>query len=131
MSKAGDRQGLNLDFSVHHIGDFLRDRCSDLRRALKLDKRVRPDNSGLSGSIPHSQGLHATAVTGPSRDSSALHRPGHAPIGASHWASVTREDLGRATWLLLHTLAAQYPDKPNKQQKKDVTMMVRPMCPIV
>ncbi|KAK3013911.1 hypothetical protein RJ639_009439 [Escallonia herrerae] len=33
---------------------------------------------------------------------------------------VTREELGRATWTLLHTLAAQYPDKPTRQQKKDV-----------
>ncbi|KAL8541567.1 hypothetical protein ACS0TY_002725 [Phlomoides rotata] len=32
----------------------------------------------------------------------------------------TKEDLGRATWTFLHTLAAQYPDKPSRQQKKDV-----------
>ncbi|XP_010479424.1 PREDICTED: FAD-linked sulfhydryl oxidase ERV1 [Camelina sativa] len=33
---------------------------------------------------------------------------------------VTKEDLGRATWTFLHTLAAQYPEKPTRQQKKDV-----------
>ncbi|KAF3435533.1 hypothetical protein FNV43_RR22622 [Rhamnella rubrinervis] len=33
---------------------------------------------------------------------------------------VTKEDLGRATWTFLHTLAAQYPDNPTRQQKKDV-----------
>ncbi|KAI5661185.1 hypothetical protein M9H77_20508 [Catharanthus roseus] len=33
---------------------------------------------------------------------------------------VSKEDLGRATWTLLHTLAAQYPDNPTRQQKKDV-----------
>ncbi|KAL8060708.1 hypothetical protein ABFX02_02G042500 [Erythranthe guttata] len=32
----------------------------------------------------------------------------------------TKEDLGRATWTFLHTLAAQYPDKPTRQQKRDV-----------
>ncbi|XP_047950771.1 FAD-linked sulfhydryl oxidase ERV1-like [Salvia hispanica] len=32
----------------------------------------------------------------------------------------TKEELGRATWTFLHTLAAQYPDKPTRQQKKDV-----------
>ncbi|KAK4437996.1 FAD-linked sulfhydryl oxidase ERV1 [Sesamum alatum] len=32
----------------------------------------------------------------------------------------TKEDLGRATWTFLHTLAAQYPDKPTRQQRKDV-----------
>ncbi|KAI9110907.1 hypothetical protein K1719_018027 [Acacia pycnantha] len=33
---------------------------------------------------------------------------------------VTKEELGRATWTFLHTLAAQYPDNPTRQQKKDV-----------
>ncbi|CAM8935312.1 unnamed protein product [Rhodiola kirilowii] len=33
---------------------------------------------------------------------------------------VNKEELGRATWTLLHTLAAQYPDNPTRQQKKDV-----------
>ncbi|KAH7518084.1 hypothetical protein FEM48_Zijuj09G0133200 [Ziziphus jujuba var. spinosa] len=35
-------------------------------------------------------------------------------------APVTKEDLGRATWTFLHTLAAQYPDNPTRQQKRDV-----------
>ncbi|KAF5444315.1 hypothetical protein F2P56_036801 [Juglans regia] len=35
-------------------------------------------------------------------------------------APVTKEELGRATWTFLHTLAAQYPDNPTRQQKKDV-----------
>lgn len=33
---------------------------------------------------------------------------------------VTKEELGRATWTFLHTLAAQYPERPTRQQKKDV-----------
>ncbi|KAL0547590.1 hypothetical protein IC582_017530 [Cucumis melo] len=35
-------------------------------------------------------------------------------------APVTKEVLGRATWTFLHILAAQYPDHPTRQQKKDV-----------
>ncbi|XP_042983549.1 FAD-linked sulfhydryl oxidase ERV1 isoform X1 [Carya illinoinensis] len=35
-------------------------------------------------------------------------------------APVTKEELGMATWTFLHTLAAQYPDNPTRQQKKDV-----------
>ncbi|EOX98441.1 Erv1/Alr family protein isoform 2, partial [Theobroma cacao] len=31
-----------------------------------------------------------------------------------------REELGRATWTFLHTLAAQYPENPTRQQRKDV-----------
>ncbi|KAI3903252.1 hypothetical protein MKW98_031906 [Papaver atlanticum] len=33
---------------------------------------------------------------------------------------VTKEELGRSTWTMLHTLAAQFPDRPTRQQKKDV-----------
>ncbi|RYR55243.1 hypothetical protein Ahy_A06g030493 [Arachis hypogaea] len=38
---------------------------------------------------------------------------------------VSKEDLGRATWTFLHTLAAQYPDNPTRQQKKDVKDLVQ------
>ncbi|KAI9127784.1 hypothetical protein K1719_000777 [Acacia pycnantha] len=37
---------------------------------------------------------------------------------------VTKEELGRATWTFLHTLAAQYPDNPTRQQKKDVNELM-------
>jgi mitochondrial FAD-linked sulfhydryl oxidase len=33
---------------------------------------------------------------------------------------VTREELGRSTWIFLHTLAAQYPETPSRQNQKDV-----------
>lgn len=34
-------------------------------------------------------------------------------------SAVSREDLGRATWTFLHTLAAQFPEHPTKQQQRD------------
>ncbi|KAF9621231.1 hypothetical protein IFM89_016725 [Coptis chinensis] len=33
---------------------------------------------------------------------------------------VSKEELGRSTWTFLHTLAAQFPDRPTRQQNKDV-----------
>ncbi|XVE49305.1 hypothetical protein DITRI_Ditri01bG0072300 [Diplodiscus trichospermus] len=33
-------------------------------------------------------------------------------------APVTKEELGRATWTFLHTLAAQYPENPTRQQRR-------------
>ncbi|CAN6456950.1 unnamed protein product [Victoria cruziana] len=33
---------------------------------------------------------------------------------------LTKEELGRCTWTLLHAIGAQYPDHPTKQHKKDV-----------
>ncbi|KAL7249252.1 hypothetical protein ACSBR1_011412 [Camellia fascicularis] len=41
---------------------------------------------------------------------------------------VTKEELGRATWTFLHTLAAQYPDNPTRQQRKDVKELSK-SCP--
>ncbi|RLN40685.1 hypothetical protein C2845_PM01G06850 [Panicum miliaceum] len=35
-------------------------------------------------------------------------------------APLTKEEVGRATWMLLHTIAAQFPDEPTRQQKRDV-----------
>lgn len=37
---------------------------------------------------------------------------------------VTKEELGRATWVFLHTLAAQFPERPTRQQQKDARQLV-------
>ena len=44
-------------------------------------------------------------------------------------AIVSKEELGRATWTMLHTLAVQYPQAPTKQQQKDVRTLVRGCYP--
>ena len=44
---------------------------------------------------------------------------------AASFHQVDREELGRATWTLLHTLGAQFPDKPTRRQQKDVQALVR------
>lgn len=36
----------------------------------------------------------------------------------------TKEDIGRATWVFLHSLAAQYPERPTRQQQQDVRNLV-------
>lgn len=33
--------------------------------------------------------------------------------------SATKESIGRATWTLLHTMAAHYPEAPSRRQRKD------------
>lgn len=35
-----------------------------------------------------------------------------------------KEEVGRATWTLLHTIAAQYPEKPSSKQQKDVKAFI-------
>ncbi|KAL4355290.1 hypothetical protein GQ457_06G002910 [Hibiscus cannabinus] len=46
-------------------------------------------------------------------------------------APVTKEELGRATWTFLHTLAAQYPENPTRQQKdvKELMSILSRMYP--
>lgn len=46
--------------------------------------------------------------------------------GFSHRSNqhVTKEELGRATWVLLHTLAAQFPEHPTRQQQKDARQFI-------
>eukprot|EP00884_Botryococcus_braunii_P023461 jgi/Botrbrau1/979/Bobra.114_1s0020.1 len=36
----------------------------------------------------------------------------------------SKEQLGRATWTFLHTLAAQFPPKPTRRQERDVRTMI-------
>lgn len=37
---------------------------------------------------------------------------------------MSKEELGRSTWTFLHSLAAQWPERPSKQQKKDANSLV-------
>ncbi|XP_072978811.1 FAD-linked sulfhydryl oxidase ERV1 [Typha angustifolia] len=41
------------------------------------------------------------------------------PIKEKNVAPLTKEELGRATWTLLHTIAAQFPEQPTRQQSRD------------
>ena len=39
--------------------------------------------------------------------------------------AMTREELGRCTWTLLHTLAAAFPEQPTRRQQRDACELVR------
>lgn len=47
-----------------------------------------------------------------------------APQAAAASGRISKEQVGRASWTFLHALAAQYPDKPTRQQKRDVHNLV-------
>ena len=49
----------------------------------------------------------------PPGESQTLQQPAHCPPDV--------EVLGRATWTFLHTLAANYPEKPSKQQQREMS----------
>ncbi|KAL8264682.1 hypothetical protein R6Q59_022812 [Mikania micrantha] len=68
--------------------------------------------------------VSASASAPPTANSSVLATSSYLPqstdLHTKQAGPVTREELGRATWTFLHTLGAQYPEKPTRQQKKDV-----------
>lgn len=43
---------------------------------------------------------------------------------------ISNEELGRGTWTFLHTLAAQWPQEPSRQQKKDARTLIDVMTRI-
>ena len=51
-------------------------------------------------------------------------QPGPDAGAVSPAATISKEELGRSTWTMLHTLAVQYPPIPTKQQQKDVKTLV-------
>ena len=122
MSRTDSHQGVDLFACVKQLKGFVRDRCSGVRNFLNPD---RPETSTLAAKSLPSQatptGSHYSASSGTKR---ASNLPVSTTIGTPVDRYVSREELGRATWLLLHTLAAQYPETPSKQQRKDVTAMV-------
>ncbi|XP_031127763.1 FAD-linked sulfhydryl oxidase ERV1-like [Ipomoea triloba] len=75
---------------------------------------------------PHAKPLFAISAPpkpnhlAPTPAVSALLHPNDLPKKEKSAGPVIKEELGRATWIFLHTLAAQYPEKPTRQQKKDV-----------
>lgn len=71
--------------------------------------------------------VHATTAPPPSLQSAPEPSGYQVPAGP-----ITKDDLGRATWTLLHTLAAQYPQNPTRRQQKDVQTLVRlPLLPLL
>ncbi|KAK6159231.1 hypothetical protein DH2020_006545 [Rehmannia glutinosa] len=78
---------------------------------------LRPIGSSPSHSTKNQSPL--VSLSSHSTDSHLL-QPGEILIKGKSSSPTTKEELGRATWTFLHTLAAQYPDKPTRQQKKDV-----------
>eukprot|EP01024_Parvocaulis_polyphysoides_P031674 TRINITY_DN28551_c0_g1_i2.p1 TRINITY_DN28551_c0_g1~~TRINITY_DN28551_c0_g1_i2.p1 ORF type:complete len:232 (-),score=23.56 TRINITY_DN28551_c0_g1_i2:164-784(-) len=41
---------------------------------------------------------------------------------------VSQDELGRSTWTFMHTLAAQFPEKPTRQQQKDTKQLLQCMA---
>eukprot|EP01023_Acetabularia_acetabulum_P066250 TRINITY_DN8913_c0_g1_i1.p2 TRINITY_DN8913_c0_g1~~TRINITY_DN8913_c0_g1_i1.p2 ORF type:complete len:193 (-),score=22.73 TRINITY_DN8913_c0_g1_i1:78-656(-) len=56
------------------------------------------------------------------KDGQQTHTPETTPFSV-----VSKDELGRSTWTFLHTLAAQYPQQPTKQQQRDTQQLIQCM----
>ena len=90
-----------------------------LQGAFPCGQRARTPDAKLRGPASGASLVALTAAEGPELESRLP--------SAYQQQAVTREDLGRATWTLMHTLAAQYPEQPSRQQQKDVRSLVSAM----
>lgn len=70
---------------------------------------------------PHQQRIVAKSFSGREGETTVLQQPVPNYSGSDH---ISKEQLGHSTWTLLHTLAAQWPLRPTKQQKKDGRTLV-------
>uniref|UniRef100_A0A061SB40 Sulfhydryl oxidase n=1 Tax=Tetraselmis sp. GSL018 TaxID=582737 RepID=A0A061SB40_9CHLO len=68
-------------------------------------------NSGFAVAAP----VSATSLRAPNQVMSLSSAPG---------GPVSQAELGRATWTLLHTTAAQFPERPTRQQQRDARKLV-------
>ncbi|CAN0927141.1 FAD-linked sulfhydryl oxidase ERV1 [Linum grandiflorum] len=93
-----------------HVSNFL---ARPQKRPSSTDDLVFSVASASSSSSASSTKVH------PSNVDVSLVQPIDI-INKQKAAPVSKEELGRATWTFLHTLAAQYPEHPTRQQKKDV-----------
>jgi Erv1 / Alr family len=125
---AGPLQGVgsaltNLQRGLQQLGDAAQ-RPSGPGGAALPQRRLLPQAAasapplGVGGTLaPHAAGINADfeaggVPTAATRSTRAAPHP------------VTKEELGRATWTFLHTLAAQYPEHPTRRQKRDAIALV-------
>ncbi|KAK1359001.1 Sulfhydryl oxidase [Heracleum sosnowskyi] len=92
----------------------------------KISQNLQTHFSQLVVSRPNSlnHNNNTTTSTTPlfsiSNTESTLSESSQSHFKTNNAQPVSKEELGRATWTFLHTLGAQFPDKPTRQQKKDV-----------
>ncbi|XP_074585565.1 FAD-linked sulfhydryl oxidase ERV1 isoform X2 [Curcuma longa] len=88
-----------------HLSRFFLSPQSDRRDQHSISSDTRRSLSSLI-SIPGSEVDEGSELFRPKKEAKAA-------------GPLTKEELGRATWTLLHSIAAQYPDHPTRQQKHD------------
>jgi FAD-linked sulfhydryl oxidase len=116
------------------VGAALQGMQCNLQRFADGIARSGPQGSPLQASVTlAATSTAATASQQRSIDNGSMAR--HSDVAAltisssnskqQHGSKPTsKEDLGRATWTFLHTLAAQFPEHPTRQQQRDARQLI-------
>ena len=122
-TKSNRERGIHLCNPVHAGLQLLTDVLAHIPGPHQA--RIHPARHSGSSKTAVAEGS-AGAAGPPLAVASSLVAPGTGSLQGSHaLGALNKEELGRATWTLLHGIAAQYPEQPSRQQKKDVKQLVR------
>ncbi|KAL1353271.1 hypothetical protein AAHE18_06G226700 [Arachis hypogaea] len=109
-----------LFHNFEHVSNFVQRHLSNL-----IGLHPHPQSSGPSPFVRPPLFSISSSSKNPLAKTSNPVQLRDSALEAKLASPVSKEDLGRATWTFLHTLAAQYPDNPTRQQKKDVKDLVQ------
>lgn len=105
---------------MRHVRDNCSQFCSNLGAAAgRSSLQPSPSGSPAFASITHRSSSGGSS----SRAGGAAAPPPVAAVPSG--GRISKEAVGRASWTFLHALAAQYPDLPSRQQRRDVENLVR------
>lgn len=80
---------------------------------------------GLAGRNPPHKTRSATALAASLSLGHSATGVGTSSSSEMYHSPVSRDELGQATWTLLHTVGAQFPERPTRQQRRAVTQLVQ------
>jgi hypothetical protein len=106
-----------LGTSAARPGSYSAQQQGDSHRPSQLGQHLATSLSSKAVAFPAAAAAAAAAAAGgpPSRATKYQQQQQQA---------VTKEELGRATWVFLHTLAAQFPEHPSRQQQRDARQLM-------
>lgn len=120
---------------MHGIGSALQGMQHNLQQlANNLPKPPGPHQGQQQQQQPSALAASSTSVSLQQASTPLAAAPAPAPPAAASGSRsnkqpsavqpVSKEELGRSTWVFLHTLAAQFPERPTRQQQRDARTLV-------
>lgn len=98
------------------------------RLPLALPRRQQNENQNQLQPQPRPSAATAAASTTAPSFPGARSAAAAAAAASASGTRVTKEELGRATWTLLHSVAASYPQNPTRSQRRAFSALVHSLA---